>query len=177
MWDYLVLHATPVETAFSIISLLSAIVSTYALRDAYIDSAILTAAKINGPRRAIADNNLHQEQLRFAIAVVMVMTSVAFLFLEPPPPEYTLLPQSLIGLVAWIVVATMLMVSSIIDKQIRKKLQKYAPLEVQTQSKMVAAPPVPEGSSRSALDDVVKAAEDAREEQRAEDAQHKEPNG
>lgn len=105
-----------------------------------IDAAVQTAAKINGPRRLVAENNIHQEQLRLAVSVVMVLASISFLFLEPPPPQYWLLPQSLVGLIAWILVATIIMLSSLVDKSIRHKLQKYAPIEVTTKSVTVPPP-------------------------------------
>src|SRR6185295_16837825 len=79
VWRYFVAHATPVESAFSLIAMASLCVSIYALRDANVDSQILSAAKVNGPRRAIADNNIHQEQLRFGISIVMVLASNSFL--------------------------------------------------------------------------------------------------
>ena len=171
MWKLIVQHATPVESTFTLISLAAVAISIYALRDAHIDSSILAAAKVNGPRRAIADNNIHQEQLRFGISVVMVLASISFLFLEPPPPDYMTLPQSLVGLIAWCMVSGMVMVSSLIDKSIRKKLQQYAPLEVQTQSRVMPAPIREDGErSQTPQADVMKAALEARQEQKAEDA-------
>lgn len=171
MWNTITAHLTPLETVFSAIAMVALSVSVYAWRDAHIDSAILSAAGVNGPRRAIADNNIHQELLRFGIALVMVVTSWSFLYLAPPPPDYSGLPQSIAGLVAWILISLMVMTSSLMDKGIRKKLQQYAPMEVQTQSRTVPAPITADGGrSETPTADVIKAALDAREDQRLEDA-------
>jgi hypothetical protein len=160
-------HATPVEGLFAFFAFVSTGISIYALRDAMMDSAVLAAARVNGPRRMIADNNIHQEQLRLAVAAVMLLTAVSFLFLEPPPPDYIQLPQSLVGLIAWILVSSMLTVSSLIDKSIRKKLQRYAPMEVQTESVTVEAP---DENSEHPEADIIKAAHDARADSRMDQA-------
>lgn len=139
--EHLFSHATPVETVFTLVSIVASIVSVYALRDALVDAAVQTAAKVNGPRRMVALNNIHQELLRLCMTGVMVLASISFLFLEPPPPDYLFLPQSLVGLVAWVLVASIIMVKSLIDMSVRRKLQKYAPIEVMTQSVTVAPPP------------------------------------
>lgn len=161
MLHTLFIHATPIEGLFTIVSVLSTIVSIYALRSAMIDAAVQAAAKINGPRRMVAENNIHQEQLRLAVSLVMVLASISFLFLEPPPPDYLLLPQSLVGLIAWILVSTIIMVSSLIDKSIRQKLQKYAPMEVTTRS-VTIAPPVTENGERPTPEDIIEASMSAR---------------
>lgn len=143
--DIIRAHATPIEVIFTIVALASEIVSIYALRDALIDSTVQAAAKINGPRRLVADNNIRQEQLRLSISSVMLMASCTFLVLEPPPPSYLVLPQSMVGLIAWIIVSLIIMISSLIDKSVRKKLQRYAPMEITTQSVTIPAPVAPGG--------------------------------
>jgi len=140
-FDHVFSHATPIETVFTIVSVVSAIVSIWALRDALIDASVQAAAKVNGPRRMVAINNIHQEILRLSMSGIMVLASISFLFLEPPPPDYLFLPQSLVGLIAWILVASIIMVKSLIDMSVRQKLQKYAPLEVTTKSVTIAPPP------------------------------------
>lgn len=155
-------HATPVEGIFSTVAIVSAVVAIHSLREAMIDSAVQSAAKINGPRRMIADNNIHQEQLRLGISLVMVLAAITFLFLEPPPPDYYLLPQSLVGLVAWIIVASIVMVSSLVDKSIRRRLQQYAPLEITTTS-VTVPPPVTESGKPPTEADVMQTVRETRE--------------
>jgi hypothetical protein len=148
-------HATPVEGAFAVLAFVATLFSIYALRDATIDSSLLTAAKVDGSRRLVADNNIRQEGLRLVIAGVMLLAGVSFLFLEPPPPEYWYLPQSLVGLIAWILVTAILILASWFDKSVRRKLQRSSPIDVQTSSKTVAAP--------ESNDELVKVAQRTRE--------------
>ena len=162
-------HMTWLEMVFAAVSLVSMLVTLYAWRDAITDSAVLSAAKVNGPRRIIADNNIQQETLRVWIALVLVMTSWSFLYLAPPPPDYSSLPQSIAGLLGYIVIAMTVVLKSLADLSLRKKLQRYSPLEVQTQSRTVSAP-VTEHASKTPVADLMRAAEGAREDQRAEDA-------
>ena len=125
MWDTLRAHSTPVELALSILASVAFIVSLYSLWDAHCDSQILTDAKVNGPRRITVDNNILQEELRCGIAVVLVMTSVAFLLSEPPF-------QMFFGRVAWILVSIMVVLSSFGNRKSRKQLRKYTLEERQT---------------------------------------------
>lgn len=135
----IIFHTSPIEIVFTFVAFCVVVVSIWALRDAMIDSAVLTAARVNGPRRMISENAMRQEEIRLAIGCVMLLASVLFLFLEPPPPEYTILPQSLAGMIAWIVVGLMLSGSSILDRSVRRRLQKFAPMEVQTEVTTVQA--------------------------------------
>lgn len=156
-------HMTPLEMLFAVLSILALGVCVYCWRDADMDSAVLSVAKVNGPRRMIADNNIRQEQLRLGISLVMVLTSWSFLYLPPPPPDYSSLPQSISGLIGWITVCLMVLAKSLADLSLRRRLQRYSPIEVQTQSRTVPAIATNEG--------VMEAAREAREEQRLEDAE------
>lgn len=119
------LHANPIEFVYLIVALISTALSVFTLRDAVVDSAYLSAAGKNGDRRMIADINIRQELFRFAANFVMLVVGVAFLFLEPPPPDYAVLPQTFVGLVGWISVATILSIWSLLDKSVRHKLSRF----------------------------------------------------
>lgn len=134
-WTY----TSPIELGWLSISILFVMITMYGLREALIDSAVLTANKVNGPRRVTADANVRQEEIRIIIAFIMLLSSIGAIFLPPPPPEYSELPQSLILMFAWILVAILLTVSSFFDRSIRLKLEKYSPIEVQTSSQSVPA--------------------------------------
>jgi hypothetical protein len=48
------------------------------------------------------------------------------MFMEPPPPDLNTLPQSLVSLMAWIVIAILMSLWSLLDKSARRKLASYA---------------------------------------------------
>lgn len=162
-------HVTPLELVFATSSMLALLVCAYAWRDANTDSAVLAAAQVNGPRRMIADNNINQELMRLGIALVGVVTSWSFLYLPPPPPDYSSLPQSISGLIGWVIVMVIVIAKSLADMSLRKKLYRYTPVEVQTQSRTVAAPV--EGQNMQQV------ADDARADQATEDAVSNHRNG
>jgi hypothetical protein len=168
IWEWLLPHATPVEGVFTLISIITAGFEIYALKDAIDDSAVLLAAGVNGLRRMAADNNIQQEQNRLTISGVMVLTSVIFLFIDPPPPDYWVLPQALIGLIAWIITSSLLMYSSLTDRSYRKKMQRYSPIEVTIQTVSLPAPTA-DGVGTDA-EQIVKAASDARADAAADAA-------
>lgn len=136
---FLLPQATIAELLWVAFAVVAGLVSLWALRDALVDSAVLSAAKVNGARRTIADNNIRQEAIRFAVCFVMMLASFSFIFLEPPPPSYRVLPQSLVGLLAWVFVSLLLMIGTFLDRSIRKKLQRFSPLEVSVASKIVTS--------------------------------------
>ena len=162
-------HVTPLELVFATSAALALLVCAYAWRDANTDSAVLAAAQVNGPRRMIADNNINQELMRLGIALVGVVTSWSFLYLPPPPPDYSSLPQSISGLIGWVIVMVIVIAKSLADMSLRKKLYRYTPVEVQTQSRTVPAPV--EGQNMQQV------ADEARAEQATEDAVTNHHNG
>lgn len=120
------LHSAVIEYAWWIASLTALSFSLWGLREAMIDHAFLLATGMNGARKAVAEANQRGEAFRLAKCVVMVLASTASLFLPPPPPNYQELPQSLIGQIAWIVVALVMATHSFLDWQTRRKLAKYS---------------------------------------------------
>lgn len=120
------LHDSPLEWIFFISSMISCALSIFTLRDAIIDSAYLRASGKNGNRRIVADANIRGEQFRLSISAVMMLASFTSLFLEPPPPDYIVLPQSAMLLGAWIVVSTLMSGWSLIDSSARHKFSAYA---------------------------------------------------
>lgn len=136
------LHSNIIEWVFLSISLLLLACSGYSIREAIIDSAFLTANMVNGPRSLIADQNVREETIKLAIGCVMFFTSLVSLFLEPPPPPYTLVPQSVVSMVAWCLVASLMVASSWLAKSVRRRLLRYSPVEV---SKVVETLPAVEG--------------------------------
>ncbi len=116
----------PIELVWFSVSLLSLLLSAATLRDAIVDATFLLASGKNGARKVIADLNIRQEGFRMAITVIMVLASGLSLFLDPPPPDYTQLPQSLVTMAAWIVVAFIMAIWSLLDTSARRKLAAYS---------------------------------------------------
>jgi hypothetical protein len=152
-------HATPMEFIWSAIAFVALFISLWCWQDAEKDSAVLTAAKVNGLRRITADNSIRIGRLLFATCIVMSFSSLTFLVLEPPPPAYRDLPQSLIGIYAWIFVAALIAGASMSDAYARRKVQKYAPVEVQTASTTVET-----SADGKNADVIAKTAHDVREQ-------------
>lgn len=116
-----------------IVWFISAVIATgfcaWGLRDTIIDTAFLISAGINGPRKIIAENNQRGEAFRMIKACVMLLASGASLVLPPPPPSYSELPQSLVGLMAWLIVAGALIMHSLSDRVARRRLARYSAQE------------------------------------------------
>jgi hypothetical protein len=94
-------------------------------------SAFLKANQINGLLQISADNIIQQELLRVAIGAVMVLSSVVSMFLSPPPPSYSELPQSLVMLIAWNMIGLLMLLQSVIDRAANLRLSRYKKIEVQ----------------------------------------------
>lgn len=118
--------ANMLEWVFLAMSLATLIVSMLALREAVRDETFLITHGNNGPRKLVADQNVREEGIKVAISAVMIVASLASVLLAPPPPPYRELPQSLTTMVAWIVVACLLIVSSLLSRWVRSKLYRYA---------------------------------------------------
>lgn len=121
------LVAIPLEWVFLFTSILLVCFVFYALREAIIDSAFLVANEMNGPRTVIADQNIREESIKLGIGMVMIVTAITSILLTPPSPRY---PQALVSMVAWMVVAILMVVSSVLSKSVRRQLQQFSPVEV-----------------------------------------------
>lgn len=126
-------NAHPLEWAFLATAITSFALSVSTLRDALVDSAYLVATRNQQRevdfgyivRKTVADMNVRQELFRLSTSLIMVLVSTLALFMEPPPPDYTSLPQSQIFLFGWITVCILKGVWSLMDKSTRRKLARY----------------------------------------------------
>jgi hypothetical protein len=123
------LHAAAGETGFFVVSAIVLLVCLWTLREAHMDLAALTARQVNGPRRATADGNIQECWFNLAVALVMLLASTLALMFEPPPPDYSQLPQSQVFLVAWIVVGILIVTSGLLSKSRRRRLMRMSPVE------------------------------------------------
>jgi hypothetical protein len=124
------LHASFLEWIFIATSLLSVCSSLYGVREANVD---LDEFMIEHERRrqfddaiiqVLADGNLTQEGLRFALSLVMFMISIIYLFLAPPPPDsYLENPQALVGIVGWIISSTVVAMKSLLRISVRRNIR------------------------------------------------------
>lgn len=114
-------HLNHVETIFFVVSVISMIISVYALREAMLDQAVRSTV-LSDPAKIIADAGVRQEWFKIAISIAMLIASGAALFLEPPPPGYQQVPQSLVFAIAWIIVGVIMITSSLLDRSLRHKL-------------------------------------------------------
>ena len=124
------LHAHYIEMLWFAESLALLLWFIVSARRAIGMSAYLKANQINGLLQISADNIIQQELLRTAIGSVMVVSSGAALFLAPPPPDYTNLPQTVVLLVAWNLVGGLMLLQSMIDRSANIRLRKYKRIEV-----------------------------------------------
>jgi hypothetical protein len=114
--------SAPVEWTWFVISIIATGFTAYGLREAIMDHAFLISSGMNGIRKAVAEMNQRGEGFRVIKCVVMVLASGASLFLPPPPPDYTELPQSLVSMIAWILVALVMLLHSYLDRKTRQKI-------------------------------------------------------
>jgi hypothetical protein len=103
------LHADWIEWVFAWAAVVSAIVTTYSMKDSLLNTVVALDSHKHDPDMVWQSyGNLAQEIICFVIAVVMLSVGWEFLFLEPPPPAYYALPQSLVGLIGYIILALLL---------------------------------------------------------------------
>lgn len=133
-------HSSPLEDVFFGISICVTATSIWLLRQAQLDLTSLVARKQDGPRRATAEGNIQECWFNFSGALIMLGASTMALLLEPPPPEYAQLPQSLVFLVAWIMLGLLIVASGLLSKSRRRKLMEMSPVE-HTETTSVTAPP------------------------------------
>lgn len=118
------LHANWLEWTFALLSLCTAIVQSISLvNGVYNTLSTLAAHREDTDLVYQAYGNLAQEILRILLAVDMLAVGWEFLFLPPPPPEYRDLPQSLVGLVGWIIAAMIVLTKSAADVTVGRKLR------------------------------------------------------
>jgi hypothetical protein len=124
-----VLHANWVEWTFAVSALASVVISFYSMHDVMKDSSYLLLAENMDPKlkillETIATGATWQELIRLAIAGIMLVAAGSFLFLEPPPPPYHDLPQSLVGLTCNTLICIFISVKSVIDLLFRRRVRK-----------------------------------------------------
>jgi uncharacterized protein involved in response to NO len=124
------LSANLLEWIFFTTSLIHTAFTMFTWRSATIDAAFLLATGVNGARMAIADQNAREEGIKIIIGVLMIVASTAALFLEPPPPPYSSVPQSMVSMIVFTLIAIMMIMSSATSRSVRKRIQKTAMLDV-----------------------------------------------
>lgn len=134
------LHAWGLEWLFFLVSLAVLAFAIWTLRTATTDQSIFIGSKINGPRKATADANVQSGWFHLSNAAVMVGCATLTLFLEPPPPEFTKLPQSIVFLVGWILLGCLSALAAILAKSARRKLMAFAQVEHQVTAFVTQAP-------------------------------------
>lgn len=120
------LHTAPIEWVTVSVAIVWCTVSLYTLRDAVEDQAFLTMSGVNGARKIVADGSVRQEIGRLLKASTMFLASFASLFLEPPPPDYAILPQSLLIMLALVLIGVIGVFSSLLEKRERYRLARMA---------------------------------------------------
>jgi hypothetical protein len=149
----------PIELAFLAAAFIFLCISIYGLRQARMDASALNAARVNGPRKAMAETAVDQGWAHVFVGLTMAGAAILSLILEPPPPDYTTLPQSLVGMVAWILVAGLLSLASLLAKSARQRVSEYAPMEIEGVTSSQPAPG-PDVSLRDGAEHARKTADD-----------------
>ena len=119
------LHANTIEFTWLAVSILALLLTVRRLRDTIKDVEFQTSANISGPRRMLAEVGQRAEVFRVVKCLIAAFTAFASLFLEPPPPEYRFLPQSTLGIIAWIVIVSIMAWHSWLDGTTRTDLAKF----------------------------------------------------
>jgi hypothetical protein len=117
----MVFHLSSIEVITFITSLIVLVVSVHAVFVAITDQAI---AVRDGSiaKRIVADSSARVEWLKVTMSITMLIGTGSSLFLEPPPPEYSTLPQSMVLGICWVCLGILIIISSMVDKVARRKL-------------------------------------------------------
>lgn len=118
--------AHPLELAFFVLSLVMLGIAIWSLREALADEAWVMTRNLNGPLKLVSDQNIREELFRMCIGAAMIIVSSLAIFMAPPPPDYHQVPQSLVSMIGWNVVALILTTSSVFALYVKRKLKKYA---------------------------------------------------
>lgn len=118
--------AHPLEYVFFSISFIGFVAMLWALVDAQRYLNYMTARGVNGGMRLSAIQQIAMDMCLTICFTAMTITSIAFLFTAPPPPDYTQLPQSLIGMCSFIFISGILLFAVLVNLRIRKKLEHKA---------------------------------------------------
>lgn len=157
------------EFVWLIAGMVAAYLSVRSIRDAMLDSSVLAAAGVNGPRRVAASNNIQQEIIRFVMVCLMVFTATFSAFLpEIEPAAGTPTYANDLGLIMGIFLTGLLGLGTALDRGMRRAVNQTAPVSVQLSVATVNGP-----SPDPAAKDQVKAAIDVADQIRAGDV----PNG
>lgn len=97
--------------------------SIWGLATAWIDLTFLTASNVNGARRVVALQNITKESFRMTLQTIIVIVGAVCVLNAPPPPDYRMLPQSLIAIVAWLISSGLLSVWVVLDRVRRIQLE------------------------------------------------------
>lgn len=117
-------HAWSLEWLFVGVALTVIVEAVTGMRIARTTRADLAGQ--DGPRLTIANLNVEMATVFLAIALLLFGLSVASVFLRPPPPDYTQVPQTVVLLCGDITFGLLLLGASLRSTAARNRLMKYA---------------------------------------------------
>ena len=118
------LHWNSVEVVFCGVSIVVLFVAMYSVWDTTVTQQ--AARRADERRRNVADTDHGQAWANFAVAVIMLGASIMALFLEPPPPDYSQVPQTVVYTVAWIMAGSVMVYSSVVRVKMQRRLRAEA---------------------------------------------------
>lgn len=142
-------HATPFEWVFFWVALSSLVASILTYRDAVLAGIAALASLDKQPLqtelekkdavivRLVAEQNTRQEIYRTIKSIIIVLVAICYLLMPPPPPDYFALPQSLVGLLGYVLLAGVQLFNSLLDKSAR---HLFTRLHDQTPPKIIIDP-------------------------------------
>jgi hypothetical protein len=143
MWHGVFSRAHPLEWMFAVATVIGWMLSI----KAYLGSTEYVQFQEERTQRALEKNGhtvteiekvtlqgLHisaRQQLAIDVArmvshTIMLMAAVGFIFTAPPPPDYRAIPQTLIGLVAWILLSIEITFFTRLNLLFRRQLEELA---------------------------------------------------
>lgn len=133
-------YASVVELIFFMLSMVAVVFWGYQVWESLRDSTFQSVNKINGQIRTVTEIAGQQAWMKLIGGLVMLVASVFFLSAVPPPPPYSDLPASLVGVVAWIMIALRDVAESILLKRARMHVIAHTPIEIQQTVRMLPPP-------------------------------------
>lgn len=124
------LYDTPMEWVFVSVSVLALLGALAVLIEAHLDAVTQEALHVNGEAKMMAESGRDQAWAFVLQAFFMLAASILGLFFPPPPPPYELAPQTLIWLIAWILVAAAKFLGAVLNILSRRRLRGLVALDV-----------------------------------------------
>ena len=118
------LHWNHIEGVFVVVSIVVMLVEMYCVLDTTKTQEV--TGRADERRKMVADSDNSQAWAKLTKAFVMLGVSLMALYLEPPPPSYSQVPQTVVYTIGWIMVGGVMVFSSAVRIRSQRRLRAKA---------------------------------------------------